>query len=123
MVNVTTKKPSDYVLGTGKMHSVKDFAKLAFSIVGLDYRKYVKFNKALLRPAEVETLKANYNKAKKVLKWKPSINFNQLVKEMVEADLKFLNNFLVNKYLIFRTDRIGDFLVSAILIKSIKKMI
>ncbi len=83
------KKPSDYVLGTGKMHSVKDFAKLAFSIVGLDYRKYVKFNKAFLRPAEVETLKANYNKAKKVLKWKPSINFNQLVKEMVEADLKF----------------------------------
>ncbi len=83
------KKPSDYVLGTGKMHSVKDFAKLAFSIVGLDYKKYVKFNKAFLRPAEVETLKANYNKAKKTLKWKPSIDFNQLVKEMVEEDLKF----------------------------------
>ena len=83
------KKPSDFVIGTGKMHSVKDFLKLAFSIVGLDYKKYVKFNKSLLRPAEVDTLRANYNKAKKKLKWKPSTNFNQLVKEMVEQDLKF----------------------------------
>ncbi len=83
------KKPSDFVIGTGKMHSVKDFLKLAFSIVGLDYKKYVKFNKSLLRPAEVDTLRANYNKAKKKLKWKPSTNFNQIVKEMVEEDLKF----------------------------------
>ena len=83
------KKPSDFVIGTGKMHSVKDFLKLAFSIVGLDYKKYVKFNKSLLRPAEVDTLRANYDKAKKKLKWKPSTNFNQLVKEMVEQDLKF----------------------------------
>jgi len=85
------KKPSDFVIGTGKMHSVKDFLKLAFSIVGLDYKKHVKFNKTLLRPAEVDTLRANYDKAKKKLKWKPSTNFNQLVKEMVEEDLKFFN--------------------------------
>ncbi len=83
------KKPLDFVIGTGKMHSVKDFAKHAFSIVGLDYKKYIKFKKNLLRPAEVDTLKANFNKAKKVLKWKPTVNFNQLVKEMVEEDLKF----------------------------------
>ena len=83
------KKPSDFVIGTGEMHSVKEFAKLAFSIVGLDYRKYVKFNKLLLRPAEVETLRANYNKANKILKWKPIVKFKQLVKEMVEEDLKF----------------------------------
>jgi|TARA_B110000858_G_C17746297_1_gene447479 GDPmannose 4,6-dehydratase len=83
------KKPSDFVIGTGEMHSVKEFAKLAFSIVGLDYRKYVKFNKSLLRPTEVETLRANYNKANKILKWKPTVKFNQLVKEMVEEDLKF----------------------------------
>jgi GDPmannose 4,6-dehydratase len=83
------KKPSDFVIGTGQMHSVKDFAKLAFSLVGLNYKKYIKFNKSLLRPAEVETLRANYNKAKKILKWKPSINFNQLVKEMVTEDMKY----------------------------------
>ena len=83
------KKPEDFVIGTGKMHSVKDFAKLAFSTVGLDYKKYIRFNKTLLRPAEVDTLKANYNKAKKILKWKPKTNFTQLVKEMVKEDLKF----------------------------------
>ena len=83
------KKPSDFVIGTGKMHSVKEFAKLAFSLVGLDYKKYVKFNKSLLRPAEVDILRADFKKANKTLKWKPTINFNQLVKEMVKEDLKF----------------------------------
>ena len=83
------KKPSDYVIGTGKMHSVKEFAKKAFSMVNLDYKKYIKFDKSLLRPAEVDILKANYGKAKKVLKWEPTVKFNQLVKEMVKEDLKF----------------------------------
>ena len=83
------KKPSDYVIGTGKMHSVKEFAKKAFSMVNLDYKKYIKFDKSLLRPAEVDILKANYAKAKKVLKWEPTVKFNQLVKEMVKEDLKF----------------------------------
>ena len=83
------KKPSDFVVGTGKMHSVKDFAKLAFSMVGLNYKKYIKLNKSLLRPAEVDTLQANYKKANKILGWKPEIQFKQLVKEMVQADLKF----------------------------------
>ena len=83
------KKPSDFVIGTGKMHSVKEFAKIAFSIANLDYKKYIKFDKSLLRPAEVDILKANYGKAKKVLKWKPTVTFNQLVKEMVKEYLKF----------------------------------
>ena len=82
------KKPMDFVIGTGQMHSVKDFAKLAFSQVGLDYKKYVKFNKALLRPAEVDTLRADYKKARRILKWNPVVKFNQLVKEMVIEDLK-----------------------------------
>ena len=83
------KKPLDFVIGTGKMHSVKDFAKLAFSTAGLNYKKYIKFNKKLLRPSEVETLRANYKKANKLLKWKPTIKFEQLVKEMVLEDIKF----------------------------------
>ena len=82
------KKPSDFVIGTGKMHSVKDFAKLAFSLVGLNYKKYIKFNKTLLRPAEVDTLRANYNKAKKILKWKPKTSLDQMVKEMVLHDIE-----------------------------------
>ncbi len=83
------KKPSDFVIGTGRKNSVKDFLKIAFSIAGLDYRKYLKIDKSLLRPSEVETLRANYSKAKKILKWKPTINFEKLVKEMVIEDLKY----------------------------------
>ena len=84
------KKPIDYVIGTGKMHSVRDFAKEAFSYVGLDYKKYVKVNKKLMRPAEVDTLCANYNKAWKTLKWRPKVTFNKLVKDMVDSDLEFV---------------------------------
>ena len=72
------------------MHSVKDFAKQAFAYVGLDYRKYVKINKNLMRPAEVDTLCANYNKASRSLKWKPKVTFNKLVKDMVDSDLDFV---------------------------------
>ena len=83
------KKPSDFVIGTGRMNSVKDFLKIAFSMAGLNYKKYLKIDKSLLRPSEVETLRANYNKAKKILKWKPTVNFEKLVKEMVVEDLKY----------------------------------
>ncbi len=82
------KKPSDYVISTGKQYSVRDFAKLAFEMVDLDYRKYIKIDKNLHRPAEVLTLLGNCNKAKKELKWKPKYDFKMLVKDMVESDLK-----------------------------------
>ena len=84
------KNPQDFVIGTGEQHSVKDFAKLAFSHLGLDYKKYIVFDKTLNRPAEVETLLANFNKAKKQLGWKPKIKFKDLVKNMIEEDLKFV---------------------------------
>ena len=82
------KKPQDFVIGTGKTHSVKDFIKLAFKHVNLDYRKYIKIDKNLFRPNDNVVLKANYRKAKKILKWKPTISFKSLVKEMVEHDIK-----------------------------------
>jgi len=88
------KKPSDFVIGTGKNHSVKDFVKIAFETVGLDYKKYIKIDKKLYRPAEVQTLLSNYSKAKKILKWKPTIDFKQLVKEMVQTDLENLKSKL-----------------------------
>ncbi|MDC0344061.1 GDP-mannose 4,6-dehydratase [Pelagibacteraceae bacterium] len=84
------KSPEDYVIATGKQHSVKEFARLAFSLLGMDYKKYVKFNKSLIRPSEVHSLLGNCNKAKKKLKWKPKFKFDQLVKDMVEEDLKFV---------------------------------
>ena len=65
-----------------------EFLDLAFSIAGLNYKKFVKIDKKFYRPAEVETLRANYTKASKLLKWKPTVKFDQLVKEMVMEDLK-----------------------------------
>ncbi len=82
------KKPDDFVVATGKQHSVREFAKLAFSVAGLDYRKHIVIDKSLFRPAEVNTLLGNYSKAKRILKWKPKISFKSLVKDMVESDIQ-----------------------------------
>ena len=84
------KKPEDYVIGTGKQFSVKEFARIAFSIVGLNYKKHIIIDKRLFRPSEVVSLLADPSKAKKVLKWKQKISFKKLVKEMVESDLEFV---------------------------------
>ena len=86
------KKPDDFVICTGKQHSVKDFTKLAFQYAGLDYKKYLKIDKNLTRPAEVQTLLGNCAKAKKVLKWKSKYTFETLVKDMVLSDMEFVKN-------------------------------
>ena len=84
------KRPEDFVICTGKQYSVKDFAKLAFEQVNLDYRDYVVIKKHLQRPSEVDSLLGDCSKAKKKLRWKPKVNFKGLVKDMVESDLKFV---------------------------------
>jgi len=81
-------KPQDFVIGTGKTWSVENFAKIAFAVVGLNWRDYVEIDKSLIRPAEVELLRADPAKAKKILGWQPKIGFEQMIKIMVEADLK-----------------------------------
>ena len=80
--------PDDYVIGTGKEHSVEEFAKKAFDHVGLNYKDHLEIDKRLMRPAEVDSLLADYTKAKKNLNWKPKISFDDLVTDMVENDLK-----------------------------------
>ena len=82
------KNPDDFVIGTGKVHSVKEFLKISFDYAGLNYKKYVRINKKFYRPAEVDYLIADYSKAQKKLKWKPQIKFKELVTEMTESDLK-----------------------------------
>ena len=84
------KKPDDFVISTGKHYSVKDFTKLAFQLVDLDYKNYVKVEKSLYRPSEVETLLGDCRKAKKSLNWKPKYDFKKLVEDMVRADLEFV---------------------------------
>ncbi|MFA6169615.1 MAG: GDP-mannose 4,6-dehydratase [Candidatus Margulisiibacteriota bacterium] len=81
-------KPDDYVIGTGETHSVREFVEIAFSHVGLDYKKYVEVDKLFLRPAEVDLLIADNSKAKKMLGWQPKVGFEGLVKMMVDSDLK-----------------------------------
>ncbi len=84
------KKPKDYVISTGKQYSVRDFAKLAFELVDLDYRKYIKIDKNFYRPSEVHSLLGDCKLAKKELKWKPKYDFKKLVEDMVRADLKYV---------------------------------
>ena len=85
--------PDDFVIGTGNEHTVEDFANKAFSHVGLNYKDHVVIDKELIRPAEVDTLLANFDKAKKILKWKPKTSFDDLVTNMVEHDLEHVNDF------------------------------
>jgi GDPmannose 4,6-dehydratase len=90
-------KPDDYVIATGVSHSVTDFVKEAFDIVGLNWKKYVKTDKKFFRPFEVKHLKGNSKKAAKQLKWKPKITFEKLVKIMLDEDIKRWNDFLNGK--------------------------
>jgi len=88
-------KPDDYVIATGQSHSVKEWVQASFECLGLDWEKYVRIDQKFIRPAEVDLLIGDSSKAQKVLGWKPKVNFEQLVKIMVEYDynqLKKANN-------------------------------
>ena len=86
---VQQDQPDDYVIATGQTRTVKEFVEAAFGYVDLDYRDYLTIDKKLYRPSEVHVLQGDASKAHKKLKWKPSISFEALVKEMVEGDLKW----------------------------------
>ncbi len=81
-------RADDFVIATGISHSVRDLVEVAFGHVGLDYRKYVRVDPKLLRPAEVEHLIGDSSKARTQLGWKPSVDFRGLVTMMVDADLE-----------------------------------
>ncbi|HEV2801766.1 MAG TPA: GDP-mannose 4,6-dehydratase, partial [Pyrinomonadaceae bacterium] len=77
----------DYVVATGETHTVREFCQLAFGEVGMDYEEYVRVDERFLRPAEVDLLVGDASKAHRELGWQPEYSFQQLVKEMVTADL------------------------------------
>ncbi|HEY2361163.1 MAG TPA: GDP-mannose 4,6-dehydratase, partial [Candidatus Angelobacter sp.] len=79
--------PGDFVIATGVTHSVKELLEVAFTHVGLDWRKHVEIDPVLLRPAEDDLLTGNAGKANKILGWKPTITFEQMVRMMVDSDL------------------------------------
>lgn len=80
--------PDDYVLATGETHSVREFLEKTFELLDLDYRKYVEHDARYERPAEVDLLLGDATKAREVLGWTPTVGFEELVKLMVQADLR-----------------------------------
>lgn len=82
------ERAEDFVIGTGEAHSVRDFLEEAFSYAGLDIEEHLRIDPRYFRPTEAEELIANPAKAKKELNWEPKIRFNDLVKIMVDADMR-----------------------------------
>jgi GDPmannose 4,6-dehydratase len=84
-------KPDDYVIATGETHTVQELVETAFRCVGLDWRKFVVQDPALMRPAEVDLLIGDASKARRHLGWQPKVGFQELVERMVRADLEALS--------------------------------
>jgi GDPmannose 4,6-dehydratase len=80
--------PDDFVIASGRTHTVRDLVRVAFEHVGLDWQKYTVQDPAFMRPAEVDLLLGDPSKAKRVLGWEPEVSFEQLVRMMVDADLE-----------------------------------
>lgn len=84
-------EPQDFVIATGHTHSISEFLTRAFENINIsDWEKYVSISTKFMRPAEVDVLVGNFSKAKKILNWEPSVNFNELVDMMVKSDLESL---------------------------------
>ncbi len=87
-------KAEDFVVATGKSHSVRELVELAFSHAGLDWRDHVVTDPKLIRPAEVDRLVGDASKARERLGWRPKVSFPELIKMMVDEDLKGLKGTL-----------------------------
>ncbi|HEY1660288.1 MAG TPA: GDP-mannose 4,6-dehydratase [Candidatus Sulfotelmatobacter sp.] len=85
------EKPDDYVIATGKTHSVRHFLEIAFAHAGLDYRDYIEIDPEQLRPADVQHLRGDCAKARRILGWYPEVSFEKLVEMMVESDLQLVS--------------------------------
>ncbi len=84
------EKPDDYVIATGESHTVREFVKIAFERVGLNWEDYVVVDKRLFRPAEVDYLLGDAKKGREVLGWRPTVSFKELVEMMVDADMELV---------------------------------
>ena len=85
------ERAEDFVIATGKSHSVRQLIQIAFARAGLEWERYVRVDPALLRPAEVEHLLGDSTKARNELGWKPEVNFEKLIEMMVDADIERLS--------------------------------
>jgi len=85
-------KPDDFVIATGHTRSIRQLCQIVFNNLNLDYKRYVKQQKKFLRPEELKYLKGDSSKARKVLKWKPEISFEQMINEMTDFWMKYYND-------------------------------
>ncbi|MFZ2639476.1 MAG: GDP-mannose 4,6-dehydratase [Verrucomicrobiia bacterium] len=97
-------KPDDYVIATGETHSIREFCEEAFTHANLDWQQYVEFDKRYLRPAEVDILVGDASKAKRVLGWEPRTKFKELVRLMVDADIKMLEDKLAGRVAVVNSE-------------------
>jgi GDPmannose 4,6-dehydratase len=95
--------PDDYVIATGEAHTPREFCELAFDHVGLDWNKYVEIDQRYFRPSEVDYLMGDASKARKELGWEPRTGFEDLVRNMVDADIQLLDDELAGR--LVRQDR------------------
>ena len=84
------KKPDDFVISTGKSHSVRDFCKIVFGLLNLDYKKFVISDKKYFRPTEVDSLEGDSAKARKLLGWQPKTSLKSLAKIMLKSDIEYV---------------------------------
>jgi GDPmannose 4,6-dehydratase len=85
------EKADNYVIATGETHSVKEFLRMGFGHVNLNYQDYVKTDERFYRPTEIHELKGDYSKSNNMFGWKPKVTFQELVKLMVDSDLERLS--------------------------------
>jgi len=91
-------KPDDFVAATGETHSVHEFVESAFEHAGLNWKKYIEIDPRYFRPTEVDILQGDASKAERVLGWQPKVKFRELVRIMVDADVKLLNDQLSGRF-------------------------
>ena len=84
------EEPDDFVIATGRDRTIREFCEAAFGSVGLDWEQYVKVDERFLRPAEVEVLRGDPSKARRVLGWEPEVSFEEMVAMMVERDMELV---------------------------------
>jgi GDPmannose 4,6-dehydratase len=90
-------EPEDFVIATGEMHSVREFLDAAAAHLDMDWEKHVEFDPRYLRPAEVDALQGDATKAREKLGWEPKVDFHGLVRMMVDADVKQLEDELAGR--------------------------
>ena len=101
------REPDDFVLATGKTHSVREFVEACFAHAGLDWERHVEIDPKYFRPSEVDVLLGDYSKAREKLGWEPTVTFEELARMMVDADVKQVEDALAGRVTRYSHEGVG----------------